>query len=170
MQAQRGRALDGHRCAPTLLVRRAPSSLHQNGCAHRILVSDCLDGGFRGNDSGFEAFALLLWWQGRQPGVARTDCGAMAEVGRTTLRTSVSSRVELWQKVHCLPAVKPSHRQHHPHQLGDGVYVQFGHDGGAVGFDGFDRDGQVVGDLFVQAAGHDAFKHLAFAAGQAGDQ
>lgn len=48
----------------------------------------------------------------------------------------------------------------HFQQIGHGVGPHFFHDVGAVGFNGFDADAQIVGNLFVQAASDDAFKHL----------
>jgi hypothetical protein len=36
------------------------------------------------------------------------------------------------------------------------VGIEFFHDVGAVRFNGFDADAQVIGNLFVQAACHDA--------------
>ena len=52
-------------------------------------------------------------------------------------------------------------------QIGHRVGVELFHDVGAVRFDRFDADAQVVGDLLVQPTGNDALEHLALTGGQA---
>jgi hypothetical protein len=69
---------------------------------------------------------------------------------------------------HCLPHCLPRWRlacQRHFHEVCHGRDLKLFHDVGAVRLDRFDADAQIIGNLLVQPACHDAFKHLLLTGG-----